>query len=233
MPDCRLICATPTPHANLGGEWDLIVQLPPKVNGGILCLERARFNVSWATQAQHPFIFADPDIEFKSRPPIESLSDINLIWRKGKADQPINAGIVVAKPGPREFWLQYGRAALNLPDLLHSWWCDQLAYNLMTGICHEAGDIFQCADATVQLMDGAIYCPNSDATIPQEAWAIHYKGGRKGPGWDKVYVPKSKSGGGKSWPGSVSSTGIVAGLSLASPPDDSHSTCVPIFPISP
>ncbi len=232
MPGHALICATPTPEGNIGKLWDHVVPLPRKADVTNLCLERARFTVSWMLHARDMAIFADPDIEFLRPIPIEGLEDVNVMVRKHKIDQPINSGIIIAKPGPREFWLHYGRVTVNLPEVLHHWWCDQLAINLMVGVCHKAGEVLKLDDATVKLLDGSKLCPNSDSPT-EMAWALHYKGGRKGPGWDKVYVPKSKSGAGKSWQGSVSSTGIVEGPNSASPPDDSRSIFVHTFPPSP
>ena len=233
MPKARLICATPTPEGRIGQNWDHIVPLPKTINVRNLCLERARFTISWMLHADRPALLVDPDIEFLREIPMEGLEEINFFTRKGKIDQPINGGMMICKPGPKEFWFHYGRITVNLPDVLHAWWCDQLALNLMIGACERAPAVLRRDDATVKLLDGKELCPNSDAkTISPAAWAIHYKGARKGPGWDKVYLPKEKSGDGKSLPVFALSTDSARAQNSGSRREGSPSIFVPISPIS-
>ena len=222
MPDARVICATPTPKGDIGSHWDAIIELPDNPDIKTLCYERARFTTSWMLRTDRAVIFTDPDIEFKKPVPVADFWDIGLLWRRSKPDQPINEGIVIAHPGHPKFWTHYGKIVVNLPKVLRWWWCDQIAFSILTGACHEAGDILSLDDAQVQLIDGETYCPNSDKPSP-EAWALHYKGQRKGEGWDKVFISK-KSGAGRSSAGSASSMDGQEVLSSVSPLADSLPT---------
>lgn len=221
MPECRTICATPDPD-KVGKTWDHIIELPKGVTIQTLCYERARFTTSWMLNTDRPVIFTDPDIEFKNPVPVHDLYDVGLLWRQSKPDQPINEGIVIAHPHRPKFWTHYGKIVVNLPKVLRWWWCDQIAFSILTGACHSAGDILSLDDAQVQLIDGETYCPNSDRPNPK-AWALHYKGARKGEGWDKVFLSKRRDDG-KSSAVSVSSMDGRAALNSVSPLADSLPT---------
>lgn len=215
MPQARVICATSTPEGKIGRGWDGVLELPSKVTKETLCYERARLTVSWMLQTDRPVVLTDPDIEFIKPIPVMEFQDIGLLWRRSKADQPVNEGIVIAHPNHPRFWHHYGRIVANLPKILRWWWCDQLAFSLLTGACHDAGDVLLLDDAKVNLIDGERYCPNSDKPHP-EAWALHYKGQRKGAGWDQIFLTP-KSGAGRSSRDSASSMDIDEVLSSVSP----------------
>lgn len=197
MPDARLVLLTPTPKDELSALFDGMVSLPSKTNFANLCLERVRAMVSWMLVAENPAIFVDPDLEFH-RPVEFGNYDVGLMWRPQRPDQPINTGMILAEPHQNEFWRHYGQVAVNLPPQVHWWWCDQLAFALLTGVMHQPEDEMRIDGARVRLLDGAKLCPASNKES-KEAWAIHYKGSLKGPEWESIYPGRSrKSGDGKS-----------------------------------
>lgn len=195
MPDIRLVLMTPTPKRELARCFDLIVPLEdyPATHENLV-LERSRASVSWMLQAPNPVIFSDPDIIFQKAIPFDGSFDVGFMWRGGKVDQPINTGIVLATPGHDKFWKHYGNVVANLTKDLHRWWGDQLAFNLMTGICHRPGDRLLIDDARVALFDARITCTKPEDALP-EAWAHHYKGPLKeGQGWDEVFPSRFADG---------------------------------------
>lgn len=196
MPDARLVLITPT-GCDAERCFDVVARIEVKTTFDNLCLERARATVSWMLQTGNRTILADPDIEFRNPVEMDGTFDVGLVWRSGKPDQPINTGLVFAEPGRPQFWKRYGSVAVNLPPTLYGWWCDQLAYVVMTGVAHRAGDRMLIDDARVNLIDSRIACAKpADAT--EETWAVHYKGALKGEGWESIF-PK-RSGAGKSLP---------------------------------
>jgi hypothetical protein len=216
MPEARTVLLTP----NAGPEYQALFDETRLVGGPpdhkTLCLSRSQAMWSWALQTDRNAVFVDPDIAFQR--PIDffdrGLADIGLLWRKGKPDQPINTGLVLTRPGLEAFWKRYANVVSNLPEAVHYWWCDQLGFALLTGVCHDAGMFIDIGDgvtgdrlAGAYLLDMAHYCPKSDQPHPG-AWAIHFKGDRKGPGWEQVF---KKSGAGRSSPASVSSTATATG----------------------
>ena len=188
MPDCRTILLTQTPSRELTDTFDLTFELPPEGTAATLCRERAIVTASWAYKMDRPCVFADPDIEFRRPVPLDGDYDVGLLWRD-RSDQPVNSGVVIAKPGCPNFWKHYGKIAINLPEQIWWWWCDQLAYSLLTGVNHKAGEVMQIDDARVALLDANMNCPTPDEA-GSDAWAVHYKGQLKGEGWDKVFVNK-------------------------------------------
>jgi len=208
MPDARLVLLTPTPKDELSAPFDTTAPLDIETTHANLCRERARAVCSWAMSAERPAVFVDPDVEFVKAPDLGRY-DVGLLWRTNKPDQPVNTGLIVAQPGQRDFWWRYGSVAVNLPKVVHYWWCDQLAFALLTGVCHQAGETLLIEGARVRLLDAASTCAPPDEATP-EAWAHHYKGKLKGPGWENVFI---KSGDGKSSPGSASSTDSAAARS--------------------
>lgn len=185
MPGARLVCMTPTWDGDLGNGFDMIAKCRMPTVADNLCIERVRATCSWATKTDRPVIFTDPDIEFKIHPAI--FDGIGLMWRTGKSDQPINTGIFISTPGNNEFWHHYGRVAVNLPRRIHHWYCDQLAFALLTGVCHKPGEVLKIDGSDVYLMDGDLLCPKLGLETPK-AWAVHSKGRLKGEGWEKVFV---------------------------------------------
>ncbi len=185
IPDAKLILITGGAPQEIMDRFDKCYHIGP-VDSKILCHEKARAIVSWAVKADEPTIFVDPDIEFRAEP--EWDCDIGLMWRENKPDQPINAGYILAKPGQEKFWRHYGKILVNLPDAIKYWWCDQIAFALLTGVCHRPEERLKIHGSTVRLIDAEKFCPNDDK---EGAWAIHYKGRRKGPGWERVFVDKA------------------------------------------
>lgn len=206
MPGCRLVLLSPNAPQPIRDMFDLVCELPIKVDPETLVLERIRATVSWALAAERPMIFADPDLEWKKAPdpPLGHRAGVGLMWRGFKSDQPINGGVVLATPGAPRFWRHLGKVAVNLPPQVRFWWGDQLAYALMTGVCHNAGEVLRRDDAVILLIDAERYCPAANKPT-EDAWALHYKGPLKeGEAWRDVYPSRKagKSGAGNSLPGS-------------------------------
>lgn len=178
MPDCRLTLLTPTPLKQLVRLFDTHVHLLDiEAEASSLCYSKARSIMTWQMQLKAPCVFVDPDIEFR-RPLQFPDADVGLLWRKSNAN-PINIGMIFARPGAPEFWNRYGAIAASLPRQLRSWWCDQLAFRAMLGSLHHAGDVVQAYDARVEFMPWEkVCCAPEYAT--EETWSLHYKGLRKG-----------------------------------------------------
>lgn len=175
---CRTILMTPTPSAQLARSFDHIIPTIYPVTAGNLCLERARSMVTIMLRTRNHTIFVDPDIEFIGTPPLGHSFDVGLLWRQ-KADQPVNTGVILARPGCHEFWSHYGKICANLPSSVHGWYCDQLAFALLTGVCHAPGDTVLVDDATVKLLPAYDHCYRP-GKITANAWGVHYKGIDKG-----------------------------------------------------
>jgi hypothetical protein len=178
MPNARVVLLTPTPSKALGKLFDVTCPIDVETTLDNLCRERARAMVSWMLATGENTIFVDPDIEFREAPQFGRF-DVGLMWRKKKPDQPVNTGLILARPGFEQFWRRYGHIAVNLPPDIHHWWCDQLAFALLTGVCHQPGETLLIEEARVKLLDMATLCPRSDQATP-ESWALHFKGGLKG-----------------------------------------------------
>jgi hypothetical protein len=186
MPGCRTILLTPTPYPSLCKLFDYPVELRIETSLRTVCLDKARATITWQSQMDRPCVFIDPDVTFVKPVEFPVLADVGLLWRSTKPAQPVNSGMVLATPGNADFWNKYGSIAANLPHALHAWWCDQLAYSLLLGSMHYAGEMVSAYGANVKLI------PEEDACAPPErakdqTWAIHLKGKRKGPGFNSVF----------------------------------------------
>ncbi len=148
-------------------------------------------------------------------PRIEDDADIQLLWRRGKPDQPVNSGVVYSKPGQVAFWDDYGLISGNLPWRLHGWFCDQLAFSLMTGVYNKAGDILTIGPTRIKLVDALDHCERPGRAT-EKAWAHHLKGSMKGEEFRQYYKRAPKSGAGRPSVGSASSTVGVEGQNWAS-----------------
>lgn len=191
MPDARLVLLTPNAPEKIRAMFDLTCQLPAKADETNLCLERVRAVVSWQMVTQRPAIHCDPDLEWRKTPEFMTSYDVRLLWRRHKPDQPVNTGMIFAGPNCPRFWAHYGSIVVNLPPEIHSWWCDQMGFALLTGVCHRPDDEIWLDDAFVRLLDAKRFCPAADEAT-DEAWALHYKGALKeGDYWRRVYKPRT------------------------------------------
>ena len=96
----------------------------------------------------------------------------------------------------KAFWKRYGNIAINLPQRTHGWFCDQITYNLMTGVYHRAGDVFNLGPTRVKLVSAADHCERPER-VTEKAWAHHLKGSTKGKEFEPFYtlrLPKSGDG---------------------------------------
>jgi hypothetical protein len=198
--------------------------VPNQATEDNLCLERARVSVSWAKLTDRPFLLADPDIEFLAPPRIHPEADVQLLWRTSKPDQPVNSGVVWSKPGLDFFWTHYGKIAINLPQRTHGWFCDQLAYSLMTGVYHNPGDHITLNGTRVELVDAKDHCERP-GKVRSGAWAHHHKGwSHKGEEFRQWYRVGAKSGDGRPSAECASSTAGVMAPSSALRAANSAST---------
>lgn len=187
MPDARLVLITGKQKVKEAQFFDVVVEMPFDPAPATVCYDKARCIASWATKTDRSTIFIDPDVEFLKPIPFITGADIALLWRDQKPAQPVNAGMIMSQPGLDEFWMKYLAIAGNLPRVLRQWWCDQLALSVLLGSLHKAGDLVQVLDASVQLLDPNIYCAKpEDAT--SETLALHWKGTRKGDGWEQYFT---------------------------------------------
>lgn len=184
MPHGRTVLLTPTPSDELSRLFDVVVTLRIPVDVKTLCFDRARAMVAYQQMSVAKTIFCDPDIEF-IRPVPFGKFDVGLLWRAIKADQPVNTGLIIARPGCPEFWNRYGKIVNALPKEVRGWWCDQLGFAILLGAEHQAWDALKIMDARVQLIDWRVGCATPEKAS-DEAWAYHYKGARKGA-WAKTY----------------------------------------------
>ncbi len=187
MPYIRTVLLTPTPSPELESLFDKTIDLSSnmRTTEKTVCYDRATCTVSWQGQTENRTIYADPDIEFNREVDFDGSFDVGLLWRPRKPDQPINTGIVLAEPGSKQFWVQYGAIVANLPRPLRAWWCDQLAYNVMLGTLHKAGDTVQAYDARVKLFRMSDHCTPREKATSDNPWAWHDKGKRK---WGDIPV---------------------------------------------
>lgn len=180
MPESRTVLLTPTPVPEICDLFDTTVDFSRGMTTtrDTICYDRVRATLAWQNIATEPTVYTDPDISFRRPVEFSEDFDVGLLWRTRKPDQPVNTGLVLAKPGFPAFWKRYGAIAVNLPAVLRSWWCDQLAYSVLTGADHEAGDTFQVFDARVRLFDWLKACAPPEKNI-ENPWAVHMKGDRK------------------------------------------------------
>lgn len=186
MPDSRTVLITPTNSEELASHFDIVWDISHQITTTekTVCYDRARATVSWQAMTDRRTIYADPDIEFNRAVEFDGSFDVGLLWRPRKPDQPINTGIVLAEPGSLTFWSHYGAIVANLPLPLRSWWCDQLAYNVMLGTIHKAGETLQAHDARVKLFLMSEHCTPREKATTDNPWAWHDKGKRKWHGED-------------------------------------------------
>lgn len=206
MPDCTLTLLTPTPTMELISCFDRHVYLTDiAAEWETLCFSKSRAIVTWQEQLTEPCVFVDPDIEFKH--PLQFPDgDVGLLWRKSNAN-PINIGMIFARPGVPEFWSRYGAIVASLPRSLRSWWCDQMGFRAMLGSLHYAGEVVQAYDAQVEFMPWEkVCCAPEYATA--ETWSLHYKGPRKGEEFKDYF--QSREPGKKSPCAGISSPACVS-----------------------
>jgi hypothetical protein len=216
LPEARLVLLTPTPD-KVPDVFDATVVMDAMPPGEKLMLYRIWAQICWLVATNRKTIVCDVDLEFLRKPVFDGSFDIGLLWRTNKPDQPINTGLTLVGPGQRRFWEHQARVAANLPLICHSWWADQLSLCLMTGICHKAGDMLDIDGSRVRLFD-ASECCDVAKDIKENAWALHYKGARKG-GWFKdIYESGRTPSDGTSLPASALSMGIAPVPNSASPP---------------
>lgn len=178
MPEARRVLLTTTPGCDGAERFQKIVSLPVEIDETNLCFRRAQAITSWMIAAETDTIIVDADIKFL-RPVQFGAYDVGLMWRN-KADQPVNSGMILGRPGFKEFWRHYGTVAASLPVPFHAWWGDQLPLSLLTGVCRRVGDTVMVDDALVHLIDMYRFCAKVGEPDDQ-AWAVHYKGpSRKG-----------------------------------------------------
>lgn len=190
MPECRTVVMTMTPSKKLFKLFDHPIHIVSEPNAKTVCLDKARAIVTYMAQADRPVIFTDPDVEFV-RPAVFPEADVGLLWRKSKPSQPVNSGMIFSLPSTDEFWKRYGNTVAGLPSVLHAWWADQLALSVMIGTYnHKAGDTFECHGAQVSLLEENDVCAAPERAT-EKAFAIHYKGWRKGEGWEQYFPRKS------------------------------------------
>lgn len=182
MPHIRTVILTPTPSLELARCFDKVVPLEFETTVNTICIDRVKATVGWQSITQNRTIFCDPDIEFNRAVEFGDF-DIGLLWRPRYPAQPINTGIVLAEPGQADFWRHYGAIAVNLPHALYSWWCDQLAYTVMLGTLHKAGDTVMAHGSRVKLFDMHSHCTAREKSTNPNPWAWHDKGKRK---WDSL-----------------------------------------------
>ena len=190
--DCRTVILTPTPMDWMGGVFDTVA--PHKsasyaeVTKDNLCQQRAEAMMSWGAFCNRPAFFVDPDIQFRAAPRLPE-ADICLLWRDDKLAMPVNTGFIAASPfdGQKDFWLVYGNTVVNLPTRIHGWWCDQLGFSCMLGNQHQAGQKVRVLGADIALLDARDHCDVPDK-VTDRAWAVHFKGSRKGEGWGDIFA---------------------------------------------
>lgn len=192
MPQCRLTLLTPTPHLELIKHFDEHVYLTDiKAEWESLCYGKARAIVTWQEKLEEPCVFVDPDIEFKH--PLQFPdADVGLLWRTSNAN-PINIGMIFARPGVPEFWKRYGAIVASLPRSLRSWWCDQHGFRSMLGSLHYAGEVIQAYDAKVEFMPWEKVCCAPEFANSQ-TWSVHYKGPRKGEEFKELFQERVEKG---------------------------------------
>lgn len=189
IPGARLTCLTPTPV-----RWmecfDHILEIESKtpVTRDNLCLVHSQAVAGYAQAIMEDTVFTGPDVVFRRPPPFGDW-DIALQWRK-RADQPVNNGVVLTRPGQNAFWVHYAHVCRALPEAVRGWWCDQLAYSLLTGVCHEAGETLTIDGSRVHLMEAAANCDVPEHAKPT-AWALNYTGKRKGGEFKQIFSRKA------------------------------------------
>jgi len=183
MPGVRLVLLSPSKVPG----FDVTVPMP-KAGEADICYRRAEALASWGSYSPRASVFVDADLEFRSFPQFGDW-DIGLMWRRNPA-QPINSGMILARPQQKEFWASYLRIAYSLPKPFRAWWGDQLPFSLMTGVFNKPGDEMDIGGSKIKLLEMDRLCPKSDRPHP-EAWALHYKGTRRKKSGDGTFSPES------------------------------------------
>lgn len=186
MPESRIILLK-SEKQELKEEqfFDFVVALPFDPDVKTVCYNKSRCIASWQRGSRAKSIFVDPDVEFL-KPLTFPDADVGLIWRS-KEGQPVNSGMIFARPGNAEFWDKYLAIVGGLPRALRAWWCDQLAFSVLTGAVHSVGDELMLCGSKVKLLDETISCSRPEYATRQTQ-SLHWKGSRKGPGWEKFFV---------------------------------------------
>lgn len=190
MKGSRLVLVSPNASKSVRALFDITFPLDVEPTWDKLCLHKANVFMSWMLGAKRDTIFIDPDVEFKRVPDFGNDCDVAVSWRPVRADQPVNLGMLYAKPGHPDFWNRYGQIVAYLPKQLHSWWCDQLGFSILLGVDHEEWKPFRILDANVKAIPFDLMCSHPERARP-DAWSIHLKGKRKGEGWEAYYGEKS------------------------------------------
>ncbi len=211
MPHARTVLMTSTPFESLCSLFDATVHIKVEPNLKTLCFEKSRAIHAWQSRSEHNTIFVDPDVEFLR--PLEFDADVTLTWRATKLDQPVNAGLILARPGHMEFWDRYIKTVAALPPEVYGWWCDQLGFSIVLGSEREAGNVYTIHGAQVRLVDQRMACSPPEKAW-ENAWSHHYKGVRKGAWAEPLFVARPRADG-KSSPASVSSMASDQARSLA------------------
>lgn len=186
MPEMNLVLLSPNAPLWAEALFDEHHVTLPMPSIETLMLERLRAHVAWLIGTTRRTVIVDVDIMFRQPVVFDGSFDIGLTWRDNRPDQPMNAGLILAEPGQRVIWGHYAQVACNLPPMLHSWWVDQMAFCLLTGVCRRAGDLLEIDGARVRLMDSR-HVSDVPERIAEDAWTVHYKGPRKGKFFKELY----------------------------------------------
>jgi hypothetical protein len=189
---CRTVILTPTPMEWMRQVFDTVAPHQSasykEVTKDNLCQQRAEAMMSWGAYCNRPTFFVDPDLEFRAMPALPE-ADLCLLWRNDKLAMPVNTGFIATSPfdGQKDFWLVYGNTVVNLPTRIHGWWCDQLGFSCLLGNQHKPGDRLKVLGAEIALLDAREHCDVPE-NASEKAWAVHYKGNRKGAEWGAIYA---------------------------------------------
>lgn len=194
MKGSRLILVSPNPPPEISRLFDVVHKIDIPATWERLCVHKANVISAWQRSTENDTIFVDPDVEFKREPEFGDDCDVAVSWRTTRADQPVNLGLLYARPNCHLFWKNYGVIAAYIPPQLHSWWCDQLAMSILLGVDHEEWQPFRVYNARVKAIPFSLMCSPPEKARA-DAWTIHLKGRRKGEAWDRYYA---KNAGGHS-----------------------------------
>jgi len=192
MPEMNLVLLSPNAAAWCIDLFDEHHVTPNMPTVDTLMLERLRAHISWFIGTTRRTVVVDVDIAFRHPVVFDGSFDVGLTWRDNRPDQPMNAGLILVEPGQRAIWSHYANVAVNLPSMLHRWWVDQMAFCLLLGVCHKAGEVLSVDGARVALMDSR-HVSDVPERIMEDAWTVHHKGPRKGGMFRELYQ-KSAAG---------------------------------------
>lgn len=190
MPDARLLLIAPDGvSTDIRKLFDKTARYPDATARDDLIYHKGRAMLTLGLATDNVTAFVDPDIVFQ-KPIIEpDAFDLGLLWRNARADQPVNAGLIITRPHQHKFWLKFGQVLEALPAKNRRWYCEQIALSLVTGVCHKAGETFDILGSRVRLLDTVEHC-----SLPEFAdettRAIHFKDARKGDGWEGMSPKK-------------------------------------------